>query len=144
MSRVTTGGQGPKLLVASTGAHTDGLLPNLRSGDPKPAGEIHTLDVVPTAGKTTSTAGGVGGGQVFDSILCPEASEHVCHLSPRGGGEGKGQATGSMFAFATCGHWHICPCEDPHFGAPLLLERGWAAPLGPLPPGDPVHPPSDV
>ena len=58
-------------------ACTDGLPWNLESEDPIPAGKIHTLDVVPIAGKTSATAEGEGGGWVTYSTLCPKASGHV-------------------------------------------------------------------
>ena len=42
----------------------------------------------------------------------------------------------------TCQHTDLC--EDPCPGLLVLREAEGAAPLVPLPPGGPVHPPSDV
>ena len=58
---------------------------SFRSVHPVPAGEIHILVTVPTAGKTGVTARGGGGDWFTSTTLCPAASGCVHHPLPLGG-----------------------------------------------------------
>ena len=115
-------------------ACADDLLCNLGLGNPTAAGEFKPWGQSPRLERLVPQPGeGMGPGYWLHSVLEPQDVSATHH---HWWGRGK--------AMRAYGRWCVCWCEDPRFGLPVLRENEGNATLVLLPPGGPVHPPSDV